>query len=145
MWRHVACGIVIGVILAIVTPWFVSELTHKSRGSNPVDRSIAHARAAIEACQIYRKLEDKYPDSFSELSEPKFNGNAILLEGYELDGWRRPLRYAVVLNDKGEEEPHVWTECRLNGNLSLVGAKGTLDGKVLNIGRPEVPWTVSED
>lgn len=52
------------------------------------------------------------------------------------DAWGNPFRYALVTNEAGEIEPHVWSERTIDGKTRLIGAKVTADGTVVRFGLP---------
>ncbi len=107
----------------------------------PTHQTIARASAVIDGCVAYRKQPQsggKYPATIDELVRPPFGGTFLLdPEYYSFDGWGKRLRYAVVVNEKGETEVYAWGERSVNGKTSICGAKATTDGTVVLFGLPE--------
>ncbi|CAN5638766.1 hypothetical protein BH11PLA2_BH11PLA2_17990 [soil metagenome] len=106
------------------------------------DYSINHARSVILGCQLYRKHSESggnFPATLNELLEARFKGQEYL-EVPEIDilDWQgKRLRYALLINEQGEQEVYVWTEITVREKTQLCGAKGTIDGSVTLFGLPE--------
>lgn len=142
MKRRLACLIGGAAVLASVS-WLIdpAHLRQSDRNYNEIE-SINKARNLIYACQLYRKISEpdgKYPAALSDLiTLPSKVTNFDFNPEQDLtDGWDRPLRYAVVMNEKGEPEPYVWAERKVFGKLYLYGAMGTSEGGVVTFGLPE--------
>ena len=92
-------------------------------------KSIAQAEKLAKICHLRRGLDRQYPAKLADL--PGMDARELT------DGWGNPFRYAVVLNEAGEWEPHVWTErTDAEGRTTLIGAKAKADGTVVRFGMP---------
>lgn len=136
--RHWVIGAAVVLLAALSLPLF-QRTTDRYQNTH---LSIHRARSVIEASVTYRQVAaagGKYPASLDDLLRPAFGGRP-LLEGADrdtIDGWGHRLRYAVVVNEKGEGEAYAWAERTVNGKTHLCGAKGTADGTVVLFGLPE--------
>lgn len=136
-WVVVACGIVLAVLLASL---FATRMSDRHYSTH---KSISRASGVIGACLDYRrhpKSGGRYPVSLDELEHPPFPSDplpAFSTERELRDGWGKRLRYALVINEKGEAEPHAWAERVVNGKTHLCGAKATATGEVVMFGLPE--------
>src|SRR5262249_45189947 len=127
------------VLVAVIG---LGALQHASDRHYGTHSSIHRASGVIYGCIAYRNHPQsggKYPASLDELQRPSFKGGPFLEDpNYDLhDAWGNRLRYAVVVNEKGEAEAYAWAERTDNAKTYLCGAKGTADGTIVLFGLPE--------
>jgi|SRR5579883_997291 len=126
--------LVVLVIGVGVLPLF-RYLDGNSRRSTPILR----CRTVVLACQSYRKANEaggSFPSRIADLMRPPFGGPPVLEDRTVKDGWGKPLRYAVVVQENGDEEVYVWAERDTPGAVEIFGAKGTADGRIVLFNRP---------
>jgi hypothetical protein len=103
-------------------------------------RTLADADSIVRGCQMYQrhpKGSGKYPAALHELVASPFGVGPFvdLPRGFN-DPWGNPYRYALVQDEHGNTMPYVWAEREVDGELKLIGAKGTAGGKTVLFGVP---------
>ena len=65
------------------------------------------------------------PMRLLDLVEPPFGGTGYLPNGEKdlLDPWGKMLLYAVAINEKGQPQPYIWAERKVDGKTKVIGTK----------------------
>lgn len=129
-----------GAAAALAAGLILGALQHSTDRHMVTHETIVRARSVIEGCVAYRERPQsggQYPATLDDLIRPPFGGGPFVREANVLDGRGQRLRYAVVVNEKGEAEVYAWGERAGNGRTHLCGAKAAADGTVVVFGLPE--------
>lgn len=133
-------GLPIGVLVLLIGAGTLIYFTTRSI-TDRHDRvywSIIEAEKLARACRVYYTRYQRFPAQLADLRTTP-DGRPLLENPDEnfTDAWLNPFRYALVVNEVGQLEPHVWAEWTRDGKTTLVGARLAADGTVVPFGQPD--------